>query len=160
MGWLGGFESIGEIKNQVLREQSNYKILDSASTNYGRHLWVVYQHPKGYKFIALFLIEKRGGSYAYKDMDESMGPCVSDCPIRMLDAVPPLDGYSPEWRERVRKYHAKRRQKFSVGEEVMIYGKRYKVIDTIRRSYRVQRLSDGAVFRCGASKMVAVQESA
>jgi hypothetical protein len=161
MGWLGGYDSIQEIKEQVLRDNRNdgYKVIDHASTSYGKHLWVAFQHPKGYKFIAIYLIEKRGGSYAYKDMDESMGPVVCDCPIRLLDQVPmPEGGYAKEWRERVYAHHAKRRAKFSVGDSVLIYGKRYKVIGEIRRSYRVQRESDGAVFRCGASKMESVQD--
>lgn len=160
MGWLGGFGSIQEIKNDVLRDRSDgYKVLDSASTSYGRHLWVVFQHPKGYKFIGLFLIERRGGDYAYKDMDESCGPVACDCPIRFLEEVPlPEGGYAKEWRERVYAHHAKRRQKFAIGDEVLIYGKRYRIIDTVRRSYRVQRISDGAVYRCGASKMQSVQD--
>lgn len=160
MGWTYGYDSIREIKAEVLRERSDgYKVLDSASTNYGRNLWVAYQHPKGYKFIALYMIGKSGGDYGYKDMDESCGPIEADCPIRLLDLVPmPDGGYAKEWRERVYAHHAKRRQKFEVGQEVLIYGKRYKIIDTIRRSYRVQRVSDGVVYRCGASKMQSVQD--
>lgn len=160
MGWTGDFNSVSEIKQHVLRERSDgYKVLDHASTSYGRNLWVVYQHPKGYEFIALYKMSKHGKVWLYKDMDESCGPVEVDCPLKFLDRVPAKDaGYAVAWRQRVREFHAKRKLGFSEGEEVTIFGTRFKVIGKVKRSYRVQRLSDGAIFRAGAGKIEKVEE--
>jgi len=162
MGWLGDFESVSEIKNRVLSDRGDgYKVIEHASTNYGRNLWVRMQHPQGYEFIALYLMQKSGGAWAYKSMDESCGPVEVDCPIKFINAVPmPSGQYVAAWRERVRAHHAKRAVEFSEGEEVLIYGKNYKVLGKIKRSYRVQRLSDGAIFKCGATKMHKIKEKA
>lgn len=162
MGYTYGYSSLRELKDYVLRDRSDgYEVLDSASTNYGRNLWVLYKHPEGKNFIALYLCSSYRGEYGYKDCSESMGPLEVDCPLRFLDAAPvPSSPYAAEWREKVRTHHTNRRvkraQKFQVGQEVKIYGKLYRIVDTVRRSYRVQRLSDGAVYRCGPSKMEAV----
>lgn len=156
MGWTGDFGSVREIKQYVLRERNDgYQVLEHASTSYGRNLWVVYRHPKGYEFIALYKMQKAGKVWLYKDMTESCGPVEVDCPLKFLERVPlrANEQYAPKWREGVRQYHSKRKVAFSEGEEVLIYGKRYKVIGKVLRSYRVQRLSDGAIFRAGPSKM-------
>ena len=46
-------------------------------------------------------------NFTYKDMDESVGPCESSCPERLLDRleelVPePPNEYARQWRERCR----------------------------------------------------------
>jgi len=50
--------------------------------------------------------------WGYKDLDESMHPYFYSCPLKYLDMVP-LDQYggNQEWREGVRAYHARQREK-------------------------------------------------
>ena len=39
----------------------------------------------------------------YKDMDETMGPCETECPERILDLLTPTDSqWANEWREKCR----------------------------------------------------------
>lgn len=156
MGWLSGFSSYREIKQYLLREdRDGYKILKHAATQCGRNLWVIFKHPKGFDFIALFLIRRHQGVYGYKDLTECMGPAEHDCPLEFLELVPlPTDSkYAAGWREHVRNHHVKRTQRFNIGETVSIYGKSYKVVDKVKKSYRVQDLNTGIVYKCSASKM-------
>jgi hypothetical protein len=55
---------------------------------------------------------QRGFGWGYKDMEESMHPYFYSCPLGYLKMVP-LERYGghPEWREGVRKYHERRRQR-------------------------------------------------
>lgn len=49
--------------------------------------------------------------FGYKDMTESMGPYVCQCPRRILDLLTPTDNETAnEWRERCRKRIARRKQ--------------------------------------------------
>lgn len=65
---------------------------------------------RGQQYIAVILISGRGDpgyQYGYKLLDETMGPCYYDCPLRFLDSVPcPDSTYAVEWRAAVRKHHA------------------------------------------------------
>jgi hypothetical protein len=58
-----------------------------------------------------------GSGWGYKDMCESSGPYYYSCPLSYLDMVPMPDSpYAPEWREKVRAYHAQRNKKLVVGQ--------------------------------------------
>ena len=58
---------------------------------------------------------KDGTVFGYKDMDETMGPCESECPVRILDLLTPTTSvYANEWRERCRERATKRMPK--IGE--------------------------------------------
>ena len=47
---------------------------------------------------------KEGYIFGYKDMNESMGPCETDCPAAILDLLTETDReYAKQWRERCRK---------------------------------------------------------
>lgn len=50
--------------------------------------------------------------WGYKDLDESVHPYYYSCPLGYLDLVP-LNTYggNAEWREGVRAYHARRKEK-------------------------------------------------
>lgn len=53
-------------------------------------------------------------NFGYKDMDESMGPCESDCPKKILDLLTPLktaEGFAAEWRKRCAERLANRSAK-------------------------------------------------
>lgn len=54
--------------------------------------------------------DHEGYIFGYKDMEESMGPCESECPERILDLLTPTDNqYAIEWRARCRQNAAARR---------------------------------------------------
>jgi hypothetical protein len=47
-----------------------------------------------------------------KEIDETMGPCESECPQRILDLLTPTNSqWANEWRQRCWRYHAARRAK-------------------------------------------------
>jgi hypothetical protein len=51
-----------------------------------------------------------GMVFGYKDMDESVGPCESECPEASLDLLTPTDAlYARAWRERCRANAVRRR---------------------------------------------------
>jgi len=56
----------------------------------------------------------------YKDMDESMGPCESECPERILNLLTPTDHeYALTWRQRCRDNIA-RKKAFRLSKNVVI----------------------------------------
>ncbi|AZN50026.1 TPA: hypothetical protein ACTL7P_001217 [Pseudomonas aeruginosa] len=59
------------------------------------------------RYIRCDLLQRSGGEWGYKAMDESMAPYYYSCPLRYLDMAKEL---SPGWREKVRAHHARRRQ--------------------------------------------------
>ena len=53
--------------------------------------------------------DAEGYIFGYKDMDETMGPCESECPTAILDLLTPTDGeHAVTWRARCRAAAAKR----------------------------------------------------
>lgn len=56
-------------------------------------------------YIGCHLLESSGGDWGYKSLDESVHPYYYSCPLRYLDMAPVQ---SPEWRERVHRFHAGR----------------------------------------------------
>jgi len=96
---------------------------------HGSHLWSVIQfdYPTAPQFntryIALFLMHSgRQDGWGYKDLEESMGPCEVDCPLRFLDLVPPPDPalhkYAAGWREKVRAFHAGKLERKRITKDV------------------------------------------
>lgn len=53
--------------------------------------------------------DREGYIFGYKDQDESMGPCESECPPAILDLLTPTERpYAVAWRERCRAAAARR----------------------------------------------------
>lgn len=67
----------------------------------------------------LFQYDKSCSGWGYKDMCESSGPYVFNCPLSYLELVPCPGGYATEWREGVREYHGPR-VKLHVGDTVRL----------------------------------------
>lgn len=58
------------------------------------------------RFIEVVFVEEDPGfGWAYKRMDESVGPYAYACPLTYLDEVPSPGGYADTWRAKVRAYH-------------------------------------------------------
>lgn len=125
MGWTTphSTDSRDQLVEWLLREQNNpghCEIIDHSRR--GSVLYTVFRHiPKRYRFIVVFLLEgptpaaRRAGdrSWGYRDMDESMGPFVYDCPERLLRQSDLQDDRAVEWRESCRRQrweHAARRK--------------------------------------------------
>jgi hypothetical protein len=109
MGWTYGWKTKGELVAHLIQEREGFRTVAHKSTSTG--LYAVHElkwaNGEWQRFIAVYLIERQGGDWGYKDMEESMGPYVYDCPLAFLDMVPePVNGYAKEWREKVRAYHA------------------------------------------------------
>ncbi len=66
-------------------------------------------------FGIVVLTRRKNGRFAYKDIDESMGPYYFDAPIAMLDMLDTLapnpSGNALDWRARCRHAHATKRAK-------------------------------------------------
>lgn len=83
-------------------------------------LWAVFEHRdwtgNQERWICAFAMDCKGNvrdlGWGYKPVEESMGPYQLSCPLGYLDLAQPMpvfSGYAPEWRDRVREHHAKRK---------------------------------------------------
>ncbi len=82
-------------------------------------LWVVWErtfaNPDGSvakapeRWIGCDLMQRSGGDWGYKDLDESCGPYYYNCPEKYLNMVPEVA--NQEWRDAVAEHHKLRRAK-------------------------------------------------
>lgn len=83
-----------------LFDSDNYKVLKSTlkgSVWYGA---IQYKNDKVFGMVILTSVRKRY-LFAYKDMDETMGPYNYDCPKSILDLLSPTDNeWANEWRQK------------------------------------------------------------
>jgi hypothetical protein len=158
MGWTFGYAGPAEIRRDLkLFADRTLKVVAQAATCYGRHLWTLYEMGSGRRFVHFDLIEKRGGDWGVKSMDESTGPLYYDCPLALLDgASAPSNEHAKAWREKVRDLHAKSTRQYSSGDVVIIGTRRYRVIEQVKRSYHVLSLDSGRVYKCSPAKMTNV----
>ena len=116
MGWSTGWRSRAELVSYLNTGWGETReILDTGSTRKA-HYQLVLCKDTGEKFIAVYLVKdygKREG-WGYKDMSESMGPVVTDCPLKLLNQSTCTSGYAVQWRQECRDYHAaeKRRRRY------------------------------------------------
>ncbi|QEA38628.1 hypothetical protein FGL86_05735 [Pistricoccus aurantiacus] len=129
MGWTipHSMNSRDQLVEWLLREQNNpghCEIIDHSRR--GNVLYTVFRHlPKQYRFIVVFLLEgptpasRRAGdcSWGYRDMDESMGPFVYDCPERLLRQSDLQDDQAVEWREHCRRQRRERAARRKLASE-------------------------------------------
>ena len=169
MGWL--YSNRWDSKLSLLaylrsyeRWGSDYTILKT-TCNGNRH-WYVAEHKDGVRFIGLDLMASGGGDgWGYKDMDESAGPCYYDCPLAYLDLVANHNpvAFAAEWREKVRKHHARKKATptLAAGMTVMYGGHVYRLDSAAgpRRGWLVHRESDGRLFRMNARQLAQAVEN-
>lgn len=102
MGWTGNENWVkkADVVASISQDLADcYKVLGFKSNKTG--VWAVVQPEGGTPFILVYLVSKEQGTYAYKDMDESMGPYYYDCPKEFLDLAP-ISNLS--WRSKVYQY--------------------------------------------------------
>jgi hypothetical protein len=149
MGWLFGEHSKESLIERCLRgdaHPTDYTAI--AHSVVGNHLWTVFERdqgkpdhteyngrtfPRPARLLTLHLLaySKRDDCWGYKDMDESMGPYEYDCPLKYLDMVPDPGGYATGWRDKVRAFHAGKRDKRALVKSIRP-GMRLKLIDGCR----------------------------
>lgn len=98
-------------------EHANLRVLRSALVQMKRYYAAVEridENDKRRVFAIVCLVNynlraKDGYIFGYKDMDESMGACETDCPSAILDLLTETDSeYAKQWREDCRKRLKKR----------------------------------------------------
>ena len=117
MGWLFCKPTRDDLVQHLLGAHAGHlERVDHALV--GNALWVLYRDKASSKtFILLFMLKGARGSahdpwrWGYKDVDESMGPCDTSCPERLLAASCDDSEVAVAWRERCRAQHADRRQR-------------------------------------------------
>lgn len=161
MGWTTTYKPKGEpvldffMRNGVLRwgddNPNTYRVLDSALVNMSTFYAAVEQVNKATGerrvWAAVILVRfgrdpyNRDNNFSWKDMDETMGPCESHCPERILKLLTPTDNeYALGWRKACWANIEKRkaRKNLPVGT-VLKYGKYVLTIEG--PAYQPRRLS-------------------
>ena len=118
MGWMIGWNSKQALVEHLLKQEGgNCDIVKHSIV--GNNLWCLMQRKgDGLKFVVLFKIGSFRSAgmieWGYKDIDESCGPCETNCPQYLIDAAdPPAGKYAEEWREAVAKAREAKRGKAS-----------------------------------------------
>lgn len=137
MGWTSTTRRPGLTDMQFFHEQGirmnndthEGKIIDSSrvgSTVYAAYEVTEKATGKREVFALVILTKSHarardGFNFSYKDMDESMGPCESDCPARILNMLTEAkNDWAREWRERCRQRAGKLRTVAAVREGAVI----------------------------------------
>lgn len=133
-----------------------HKILRSQCV--GNHFWALCESTPTdgpvTRYILLCLLQgpKRsnpGGSWGYKDMDESIGPYYYDCPLSYLDlATEPINDGARIWRETVRAHHSSKAKTPRPVEGMLITygGQQYRLTQCLgRRGWKVVHVASDTV---------------
>ena len=134
---------------------------------------VIKETGQRYVWAACFMLNYTREDYynfGYKDMDESMGPNISNCPASILDLLAPVEEHpisdesrqwASAWRERCRKNLAVPKIKF--GQKIEFFQKLYGVPDDCRifekvrygRRRNVFKSASGYLIRLGRDTLTA-----
>ena len=121
MGWYFSPQSRSELIAELIApqetERASVKVIAHALR--GNVLWSVAEVTakvegvhrelapgQSLRYIRCDLLERSGGQWGCKPLDESMHPYYYSCPLSYLDLAPEQ---SADWRAGVRAYHARRR---------------------------------------------------
>lgn len=121
MGWTGQYtdrpskDIVIEALTQTHSEKfGSCRVLDIAKK--GNTFYCAWERvqPDGKKYVLcmVMLTSRKDGEVCYKEVDECMGPCEAECPIRILDKLSPVAdfaepgtssyAYAVAWRDRCR----------------------------------------------------------
>jgi len=109
-------------RNNCRNEHGSWEVLDCATVRNTVYMAIRRTLPDGsnYVFAAVTLTKhwpraKDGYNFGWKDMDESSGPCESECPARILKLLSPLDPddeknrHAMAWRARCLEHIARKK---------------------------------------------------
>jgi hypothetical protein len=151
MGWTGFIGTKADALRYIKDNTHAQKIRDC-----GRAVWFVgNSEADGKTYIGVALVEKHGPEVCVKFVDETMGPTEINCPLAFLDASPDRGGYSTDWRERVRAYHAgkKAKAKLAVGTTVAYGGFNYILTEPLGRLGWKVKDENGLIYRMRSHQM-------
>jgi hypothetical protein len=125
MGWL--FSTAWQSKAELVKHLTEGNGLETlAHSVRGNILWAVQKSsPLDGKAVVTFIAcytmasgKRQGQGWGYKDMDESMFPFYYTCPLKFFKLCLPPSPSAAEWREAVRKFHAKQAAKASMKKAI------------------------------------------
>ena len=106
MGWLYGWSSRRSLIDHLSHGEETEAAKWATVAKYlsGNVMWVVHDVTRKAtgevtRFIACYLLQRHGGDWGYKDMEESMGPYFYTCPPKFLEMVPVVG--CQKWRDGV-----------------------------------------------------------
>jgi hypothetical protein len=114
MGWVSYHRPEGETDRahfqRELLSTPDYEIVQCASVNLVFYAAVrTISTGEVWALVVLMRWTRGRFNFAYKDLDETMGPAEADAPAAVLDALTPTDNeYALEWRQRCRANLARR----------------------------------------------------
>lgn len=156
MGWLFSWDRGVDRKALVAEKIEDYKregmYVDHSQV--GNTLYIAAQM-KTEVLIVVYLLQGGGQEHGwgYKDIDESMGPSVADCPERILKLSTCEHPGAVEWRERCRAVRkAKREAKkyvegLSAGDMVSYGGSEIEFRYLHSATFFVGKNREGKVYR-------------
>lgn len=158
MGWLftyANYSSAKEYAETEIIKKNGDRVIKHRLV--GNHLWMLYKGDSGKKLIVLCLIQKSEGQYGYKDIDETMGPYYYDCPLSFIkEADEPYNDSARNWREKVKKHHANKKEKketFAAGMKIKYGNHAYTLMEYLgRKGWSIVR-EDGEKFRMPNTRM-------
>lgn len=109
MGWSYTYTT-EKAEDYVRRELSwpgsQYEIVDNRGAKY----WLMRKRETGQLFAIVALVRRSRGEIGTKIMGEDVGPHDYGYPLAFLNRLSePAEGYAIEWRQKVREYHAKKK---------------------------------------------------
>lgn len=122
-----------------------------------------------YVFAAAYMLNYTRESYynfGYKDMDETYGPNIANCPASILDLLTPVDEHpisdeskewAKKWRERCRKNLNVPKIKF--GEKIEFHMAPYGMPDKCRVFTKVRHGRQRNVFKAASGYLIRLRKS-
>jgi hypothetical protein len=129
MGWLHDLsgKSVKQTIEEYTREQKGKRLLKKCfrgNPAFSGVLWAVWEIDCNdgitRRIISCDVMQywktEYGSGWAVKSMDETFGPCHYHCPLSYLDMASGPNSFEDHrfvkgWRETVRSYHAKKKEK-------------------------------------------------
>lgn len=106
--------------------------------------------------------DKEGMVFGYKDMDETMGPHESECPVQILDLLTPTTRpYAVEWRARCRANLARKARPLRDGDRILFdepmtftdgYTAQEFIVVKVGRKLRLRAPERGGLYRMSRLK--------
>ena len=118
MGWTSmprerGQSDVDFYTRQLGLDRDGYELVahNTEGSGFSRTFYGAVRHPDGRVFGLVVLGEQHGREFAWKDMDETMGPNAVGVSAEVLDALTDTDSqYALEWRKRARADIERREQ--------------------------------------------------